>query len=87
MKLPGVATLTFDVEPLPQGRSKLTQTARFQPKGLFGIVYWYGILPLHAFVFARMLRGIRDAAEVAEPPGHARSVSDVDSPAASKPVS
>jgi hypothetical protein len=63
MKLPGIATLDFEVEPVDANRSRLTQTARFLPKGLFGILYWYTVLPLHGIVFAAMLRGIRAAAE------------------------
>jgi uncharacterized protein YbjT (DUF2867 family) len=72
MKLPGIATLEFDVEPIDVHRSRLTQTARFLPKGLFGIIYWYSVLPVHGIVFAGMLRGIRRAAEAApraEPSG------------------
>jgi hypothetical protein len=38
-------------------------TARFSPRGLFGILYWYGVLPLHNIVFGGMLRGIKRAAE------------------------
>jgi hypothetical protein len=64
MKLPGEALLEFEVEPAAEGRSRLTQTARFQARGLFGILYWYAVLPLHRFVFEGMLRGIRRAAEV-----------------------
>lgn len=63
MKLPGVATLTFEIEPLGKGRSRLTQTARFKPKGLLGLGYWYAVLPLHGIVFSGMLRGIAGAAE------------------------
>ncbi|MGL4555739.1 MAG: SDR family oxidoreductase, partial [Gemmataceae bacterium] len=64
MKLPGVAMLKFDLEPEPDGgRTKLTMTARFRPKGLFGILYWYAVLPLHSIVFGGMLNGIRDLAE------------------------
>jgi hypothetical protein len=36
----------------------LVQTATFRPKGLFGRLYWYGILPFHFFVFNGMARGI-----------------------------
>jgi uncharacterized protein YbjT (DUF2867 family) len=62
MKLPGEALLEFTV--LPAGRgSTLTQTARFLPKGLLGLAYWYAVLPFHAFVFSGMLRGIRREAE------------------------
>ena len=62
MKLPGVATLTVHVDPDGDG-SKLGLTARFQPRGLMGIAYWYSVLPLHGLVFAGMLRGMKRAAE------------------------
>jgi uncharacterized protein YbjT (DUF2867 family) len=64
MKLPGVATLSFEVEPIEQGSSTLIQTARFKPKGLLGLLYWYAVLPLHNFVFNGMLRGIARSAEL-----------------------
>ncbi len=64
MKLPGVAMLKFDLEPEPDGaRTKLTMTARFRPRGLLGILYWYAVLPLHNIVFGGMLNGIRTLAE------------------------
>lgn len=62
MKLPGVATLTVTVD-LDGGGSRLGLTARFQPRGLLGIVYWYAVLPLHGIVFSGMLRGLRRATE------------------------
>jgi uncharacterized protein YbjT (DUF2867 family) len=62
MKLPGEATLGFEIEPR-EGGSRLRMTARFRPKGLFGLAYWYGVLPFHHIVFAGMLKGIRRAAE------------------------
>ena len=70
MKLPGTATLEFNIEPLasePGPRSRLTMAARFRPKGLLGLVYWYAVLPLHNIVFGGMLRGIRRAAENSGP--------------------
>ena len=64
MKLPGQARLEFDVIPEPgNGTCLLVQTARFLPRGLAGVLYWYAVLPFHNFVFAGMLRGIRQAAE------------------------
>ena len=36
----------------------VSQTAIFDPVGLFGIVYWYSLFPLHEFVFRGMLRNI-----------------------------
>jgi uncharacterized protein YbjT (DUF2867 family) len=65
MRMPGVATLTFEVVPDPVDPSacRLRQTARFRPRGLAGLVYWYAVLPLHGIVFRGMLRGIRRSAE------------------------
>ena len=63
MKLPGAALLEFNLEPMAEGRTRLIQTARFQPRGLFGLLYWFAVLPLHGIVFSGMLAGIRDTAE------------------------
>ena len=64
MKLPGTATLQFDIAPAEGGPSTtLTMTARFRPRGILGILYWYSVLPLHNVVFGGMLRGIKRAAE------------------------
>jgi uncharacterized protein YbjT (DUF2867 family) len=62
MKVPGRAWLEFEVTPCEQG-SCIRQTAIFDPVGLLGILYWYGIYPLHQLVFAGMLRNIARAAE------------------------
>ncbi len=67
MKLPGEALLSFEVRPDAQCATKCTliQTARFKPRGLAGLAYWYAVLPLHGLVFNGMLNGIRRAAEQA----------------------
>jgi hypothetical protein len=72
MKLPGVATLSFDAAPSQASTSgtHLVMTARFRPRGLLGIAYWYSVLPLHGIVFRGMLKGIARAAEAADS-GHA----------------
>jgi hypothetical protein len=66
MKLPGTATLEFEVEALP-GRASpectITMTARFRPRGLLGLAYWYSVLPLHGIVFRGMLKGLVRKAE------------------------
>jgi len=62
MKLPGRAWLEFEVEPRDRG-CMLRQTASFDPAGLAGLLYWYGIYPLHAVVFRGMLAGIARAAQ------------------------
>ena len=58
MKLPGRAWLEFEVQPRGAGGSTIRQTAVFDPAGLPGLCYWYGIYPLHARIFGGMLRGI-----------------------------
>jgi uncharacterized protein YbjT (DUF2867 family) len=57
MRLPGRAWLVFEVTPDGSG-AVIRQTALFDPAGLSGLAYWYALYPLHAFVFAGMLRGI-----------------------------
>jgi uncharacterized protein YbjT (DUF2867 family) len=57
MKLPGRAWLEFEVTPTNRG-STVRQTAVFDPTGLLGLLYWYGVYPLHAAVFRGMLVGI-----------------------------
>lgn len=57
MKLPGQAWLQFEVEPAEKG-SWITQTAVFQPLGLGGLLYWYGLYPVHWVIFRRMLKEI-----------------------------
>ncbi len=62
MKVPGRAWLEFEVSE-KDGVTTVRQTAIFDPVGLFGIVYWYSLFPLHEFVFHGMLRNICRAAE------------------------
>lgn len=62
MKLPGRAWLQFEVEPVAGG-SLVRQTAIFDPVGLAGLIYWYGLYPVHQLVFSGMLRGIVRAVE------------------------
>lgn len=63
MKLPGKATLEFKIVPEGEGACCLEQTARFWPKGLWGILYWFSVLPLHHFIFGGMIRAIALKAE------------------------
>ena len=44
-------------------KSTIVQKAIFHPRGLFGLLYWYGLYPIHTLVFAGMIRGIAYAAE------------------------
>jgi len=46
MRLPGDAMLEFEVT-AEDGGARLVQTARFRPRGLAGLAYWYAVQPLH----------------------------------------
>ncbi len=62
MKLPGRAWLEFEVSDKGE-TSTITQTAIFDPVGLWGRLYWYAVCPLHHFVFSGMIHNIASAAE------------------------
>jgi len=53
MKLPGLAWLEFKIKD-----NKLIQSAYFYPRGVWGRLYWYSLIPLHYFVFKNMIKGI-----------------------------
>ena len=57
MRLPGRAWLQFEVEPSGSG-CVIRQTAEFEPLGLAGLAYWYGLYPLHRLIFESMLRRV-----------------------------
>ncbi len=61
MKLPGEAVLSFRLVQLDDQRTELQQVARFLPRGLLGLLYWYTVMPFHHYVFSGMLRGIAEA--------------------------
>ncbi len=58
MKLPGEAVLCFSLRERNDGRTELRQIARFLPRGILGLVYWYAVKPFHNYIFCGMLRGI-----------------------------
>jgi uncharacterized protein YbjT (DUF2867 family) len=68
MRLPGRAWLEFEVADDGAGGSLIRQTALFDPKGLFGLAYWYAVYPLHVIMFRGMLDRIARRALHA-PPG------------------
>jgi len=63
MKVPGLAWLQFKAEPLEDGKTQLSQIAFFAPKGLFGLLYWYGLYPIHSLIFSGMIRRLAERAE------------------------
>jgi uncharacterized protein YbjT (DUF2867 family) len=74
MKVPGRAWLQFEVEPLDRRRTMIRQTARFEPAGVWGRMYWFALLPVHAVIFSGMLREIaRRVSATAPEPGDGRA--------------
>ena len=57
MRVPGEAWLEFHID----DQQILHQTATFRPKGLWGRLYWYAMLPFHYFIFGGMIRNIAKA--------------------------
>lgn len=57
MKVPGSAWLEFKIKD-----NTLIQSAYFYPKGVWGRLYWYSLIPLHYFVFKNMIKGVIEKA-------------------------
>ena len=64
MKVPGAAWLQFETLPRDDG-TLLVQTAYFAPRGVPGLAYWYGLLPVHSRIFSGMIAAL--AAEASRP--------------------
>jgi len=56
MKTPGEALLEIQITDNKDGQTELQMLSRFLPKGLFGILYWYGLYPFHQWIFSGMLK-------------------------------
>lgn len=73
MRVPGDAVLEFRLAPTADGGgTELTQAARIRPRGLFGLAYWYAVMPFHGLVFRGLLDGVAEAAEGGRRPGPPR---------------
>jgi len=64
MKMPGDAWLQFDARPLDAATSRLLLNVFFAPRGLFGLIYWYVLYPIHRIVFTQMSRRLARNAEL-----------------------
>ncbi|MCH2175069.1 MAG: SDR family oxidoreductase [Lentisphaeria bacterium] len=63
MRVPGRAWLEYVVEPKQKGNGAIIhQYAIFDPLGLWGLLYWYSVWPLHQIIFHKMVRNIGKAA-------------------------
>jgi hypothetical protein len=58
MKVPGYAWLEFRVDPISGDKNRLSVTAYYETKGLWGRTYWYLFLPFHHFIFNDLIKQI-----------------------------
>ena len=63
MKVPGEAVLELSLIECSDGVTEVMLSARFKPHGLFGLLYWYAVLPFHNLIFNGMLRGVAKASQ------------------------
>ncbi len=58
MKVPGYAWLEFRVDPIAGDKNRLSVTAYYKTRGLWGHTYWYIFLPFHHFIFNDLIKQI-----------------------------
>jgi hypothetical protein len=63
MKAPGSGVLEFEIEPLADGRTRLVETAYWHPQGVWGLLYWWALVPAHLFIFRGMTAAMARRAE------------------------
>jgi len=66
MKAPGSGMLEFLLQPLAEGRTQITISASWHPRGVWGLAYWYALVPAHLFVFKGWTRAIAERAQRSE---------------------
>lgn len=66
MKAPGAGILEFDLQPLESGPTRITITAYWHPRGVWGLMYWYALVPAHLFIFRGWTREIVRRAQAAD---------------------
>jgi uncharacterized protein YbjT (DUF2867 family) len=71
MKLPGLAWLQFEALESERGGTTLRQTAFFEPRGVFGYLYWLCVLPFHELIFGNMANRIVQQAAAKDTPAAA----------------
>jgi hypothetical protein len=64
MIVPGQAWLQFESFPQEDGKTLLTETAYYEPRGFWGFVYWYAMWPFHAFLFNGLIRRLASRARI-----------------------
>jgi len=62
MRAPGSGVLEFEIDPEPGGLTRLGVTAYWHPQGVWGLLYWYAMIPAHLFLFRGMTAAMMERA-------------------------
>jgi uncharacterized protein YbjT (DUF2867 family) len=65
MKMPGAGVLEFEIIPKDKTH-EVRATAYFHPAGVWGLLYWYPLVPFHLWIFKAMTREIARRASASE---------------------
>jgi uncharacterized protein YndB with AHSA1/START domain len=65
MKAPGAGVLEFELEPAAGGGTRLTVTTYWHPAGVWGLLFWHMLMPVHLFTLRGLTRQVRRRAEPA----------------------
>jgi uncharacterized protein YbjT (DUF2867 family) len=64
MRVPGAAVLELEVLPgASEDTSRVAATAYFHPAGVWGLLYWITLIPVHGRVFRRLAERLAERAE------------------------
>jgi uncharacterized protein YbjT (DUF2867 family) len=62
MKAPGAGVLEFEIEETAPGERRVAVTAYWHPAGVWGLAYWWAMIPAHLVLFGRLTRNIAERA-------------------------
>ena len=62
MRAPGFGVLEFKIDE-QEGQQRIRMCAYWHPGGVWGLLYWYALLPAHLFLFDGTTKAIARRAE------------------------
>ena len=63
LRAPGSGALEFELQPINEGETQLRISAHWHPRGVWGLMYWWAMLPAHLFLFRGWARRLARLAE------------------------
>ena len=71
MKAPGAGVLEFEIEEVAPGERRLAVNAYWHPAGIWGLAYWYAMIPAHLLLFRALVKAIARRALARDDDGEA----------------